>query len=278
MRTSLLPGLLDALRRARRRGVGDLRLFALGAKFMEPDTNVVIGAQIENDLGIKSAPLPDEVPSFAAVIAGHRTAHLTKPVEVDVYDAKGIAVEIAERVTGKTATVAPQKVEHRATFLHPRGAGDVIVDGVVVGCFGPIHPDVADLLDLDGSCLIIELDVRALGKIGHQTPKYKPIPALPPATRDISLTVHDDVTAGAVGAAIAEAAGELCESVELFDLYRGENVPADHRALAFHVVYRDPKAATDPENAKTLTDDEVDKRHSAATEAVKQKYGATLRG
>jgi phenylalanyl-tRNA synthetase beta chain len=104
-----------------------------------------------------------------------------------------------------------------------------------------------------------------------------PIPVLPPATRDIALVVHDDVTAGAVEETIQQAAGELCESVELFDLFRGGQVPPDHRSLAFHVVYRDPKAATDPDNAKTLTDEEVDKRHKAVEETVKQKFGAVLR-
>ena len=277
MRTTLLPGLLDALRRARRHGVEDVRLFTVGAKFMEADPNVVVGAIIEKDLGLHSAALPDEVPSFAAVIAGKRTAHLTKPEDVDVYDAKGLAVEIVERVTRREAKVAAQPIERRATFLHPRGAGDVIVDGVTVGCFGPIHPDVADLLDLDGACLIVELDVRALTGLGHRTPKYRPIPVLPPATRDVALVVHDDHAAGAVEEAIREAAGDLCESVELFDLFRGGQVPADHRSLAFHVVYRDPKAATDPEKAKTLTDEEVDKRHKAVEEAVTQKFGAVLR-
>ncbi|MFT3776564.1 MAG: phenylalanine--tRNA ligase subunit beta [Minicystis sp.] len=277
MRTTLLPGLLDALRRARRHGVENVRLFTIGAKFLEPDANVAASVQIEKDLGLKSAALPDERPSFAAVIAGKRAAHLTRPQDVDVYDAKGLAVEMAERITGLPATVAAQPAERRATFLHPRGAGDVIVDGAVVGCFGPIHPDVADLLDLGGSCLLIELDVRALAQLGHRVPQYKPIPVLPPATRDISLTVHDDVAAGAVGAAIQEAAGALCESVELFDLFRGGQVPADHRSLAFHVVYRDPKAATDPEKAKTLTDEEVDKRHQAVVEAVQKKFGAVLR-
>ena len=262
MRTSLLPGLLEALRRARRRGVSDVRLFALGAKFLQPDA---------------SSALPDEVPSFAAVLAGHRSAHLTKPVELDVYDAKGVALEIVERVSGRKATVAAQPVERRTTFLHPRGAGDLIIDGVTVGCFGPIHPDVADLLDLDGSCLIIEIDVRALGRLGHRAPRYVPIPTLPATTRDISLVVHDDVPAGVVGEAIHEAGGELCESVELFDLFRGGQVPADHRSLAFHVIYRDPKAATDPDKARTLTDEEVDKRHLAASDAVKQKFGAVLR-
>ena len=264
MRTSLLPGLLDALRRARRHGVGDVRLFTTGARFLQPDPKV--GA------------LPDEVSSFAAVIAGNRRALLAKPEEIDVYDAKGVAMEIVERVTGRTAKVMAQAPEKRATFLHPRGAGDVFVDGVTVGCFGPLHPDVADLLDLGGPCVVVVLDVRALDTLGHRTPKYAPIPALPAATRDIALVVHDDVTAGAVGDAIHEAAGELCESVDLFDLFRGGQVAADHRSLAFHVVYRDPRAAADPEHARTLTDEEVDKRHQAVVDALKQRFGAVLRG
>ena len=262
MRTSLLPGLFDALRRARRHGVSDVRLFASGVKFLEADP---------------PGPLPNEVPSFAVVLAGERTAHLAKPAPIDVYDAKGIAMEIVERATGQRAEVRPQPAEARATFLHPRGAGDVLVGGQIVGCFGPVHPDVSDLLDLGGPCFVVEIDVRALDGLGLRTPKYTPIPVLPAATRDISVTVHDDVTAGAVRDAIHEAGGELCESVDLFDLYRGGQVAADHQSLAFHVVYRDPRAATDPENARTLTDEDVDKRHKAVTETVQKRFGAVLR-
>ena len=212
------------------------------------------------------------------MIAGHRHAALAKPEEVDVYDAKGIALEIAERVTGRSAVVAPQPPERRATFLHPRGAGNVLVDGAIVGCFGPLHPDVADLLDLGGPCVVVDLDLRALGALGVRTPRYQPIPVLPAATRDIALVVHDDITAGAVAEAIREACAELCESVELFDLFRGGSIPADHRSLAYHVVYRDPKAATDPDAARTLTDADVDARHQAVVDAVKRRFGAVLRG
>jgi phenylalanyl-tRNA synthetase beta chain len=267
MRTSLLPGLFDALRRARRHGVADVRLFPVGARFLAPPPGV------EGP----DAALPEEAPTLAAVLAGHRHAVLAKPEEVDVYDAKGVAVEIAERVTGRPASVAPQSLERRATFLHPRGAADLIVDGKVVGCFGPLHPDVADLLDLGGPCVVVDLDLRALGALGVERPRYKPIPGLPPATRDIALVVHDDVTAGAVAAAIREAGGHLCESVDLFDLFRGGQVPADHRSLAFHVVYRDPRAATDPEAARTLTDVDVDAQHQVVVEAVKERFGAVLR-
>ena len=262
MRSSLLPGLLDALRRARRRGVGDVRLFTVGNRFVEPFT---------------ADGLPTELSSFAAVVAGNRRAVLDKPVEVDVYDAKGLAVEIVERATGLPASVTALTLETRPTFLHPRGAGGVQVEGVTVGSFGPIHPDVADLLDLGGPCVLVDLDLRALAALGVRVPKFAPIPVLPAATRDIALVVHDDVGAGSVGDAIREAGGAICEEVELFDLFRGGQVPADHRSLAFHVVYRDPRAAADPEAAKTLTDEEVDRTHEKVVAAVKERFGAVLR-
>jgi phenylalanyl-tRNA synthetase beta chain len=277
LRTSLLPGLLEALRRARHHGVSDVRLFTVAARFLEPDPNVVASAVIDQSLGHPSPPLPDEVPSFAAVVAGNRRAVLDKPQEIDVYDAKGLAVEIVERVTRQRATVAPQPAERRAPYLHPRGAGDVLVGGAVVGSFGPLHPDAADALDLGGGCVVVELDLRALERAGIRTPRYQPIPMLPAVTRDLAVVVSDDVTAGAVEEAIREAGRELCESVELFDLFRGAQVPEGHRSLAFHVVYRDPKAATEPEFARTLTDEEVDQRHHRVVETVKKRFGAVLR-
>ncbi len=277
MRTTLLPGLFDAAIRARRHGVADARLFQIGARFLAPDPNVAAGAQVERALGLKSAPLPYEARSFAAVMTGKRDAVLQKPDDVDVYDAKGIACTIVERVTRRAATVRHQPPERRAPYLHPRAAGEVLVEGKIAGVFGVLHPDVADLFGVEGSLALVELDLETLDEVGLALPKYKPIPTLPATTRDIALVVSDDVTAGSVAIEIKKAAGDLCESVELFDLFRGGSIPEDNRSLAFHVIYRDPLAATDPEKARTLTDDEVDKRHASVVGAVQQRFGAQLR-
>src|SRR6185295_5679389 len=88
MRTSLLPGLLEVLKRARRHGEPDARLFTIGARILP--------------LPAAADGLPDEVPSFAAVLAGNRQAVLAQPAAIDVYDAKGVAVEIVERVTRRS--------------------------------------------------------------------------------------------------------------------------------------------------------------------------------
>ncbi len=263
MRTSLLPGLAEATKRARRHGVPNVRLFSIGAKFL-PNAD-------------PTAKLPHEAKSFAVMIAGHRESALQKPEPLDVFDAKGIAVEIAERVTHRKVTVAAQPEARRLAHLHPRGAADLFVDGELVGTFGPLHPEVDRALDLGGESFVVEIDIEALTRVGSATPRFKAIPMLPPATRDLSLVVSDDVAAGTVASAIREVGAELCESVELFDLFRGGSVPKDHRSLAYHVVYRDPKAATDPANARTLTDAEVDAKHALVVKSVSERFGATLR-
>ena len=276
MRTSLLPGLFDAVRRARRHGARDARLFATGARFLPPPRS-----REPHPSEHGAAPLPDEVPSFAAVLVGEHTRGLDKPRPLDVWDAKGVALEIVERATRRRAEL--RLASERLPHLHPRGAAEVVVSvggsQVVVGSLGPLHPDVRDALDLETDVLVIELCLRALAReAGLEKPKFKPIPQLPAATRDVALVVPERVTAREIERAIAEAAGELCESVEVFDVFTGGSIPAGHRSLAFHVVYRDPLAASAPDKARTLTDAEVDQRHAAVVAKTNERFGATLRG
>ncbi|MCB9588994.1 MAG: phenylalanine--tRNA ligase subunit beta [Polyangiaceae bacterium] len=280
LRTSLLPGLLEALRRARRRGEQSLRLFSVGPIFLSPVTS----AQDETRQRIRplnaedQGQLPEERSSFAAVLAGPRPQYLTgKPQRHDVFDAKGAAVELVERLLGRSVQIQAAAGESDTQHLHPRGAGYVLVEGHKVGRLGPLHPEVVDTLDLDGDAQVIELDIVALEALGTQRPKFKPIPRLPAVTRDVALVVGDSVQAGQLKSLISEAAGELCESVELFDSFVGGDLPAGHRSLAFRVVYRDPKAALDPDNARTLTDKEVDKAHTRAVQQAEKAVGATLR-
>ncbi len=271
MRTSLLPGLLTALSRARRHGEPDARMFAVGAR--------VLGRSASSpDLEfIEDGALPDEVPSFAAVIAGSRYRPLEKPQPVDVYDAKGIALELIERVTLRKARCEHQPKESRAHHLHPRAAASVFAGDTLVGSFGALHPDVADAFDLGGPAFVIELDLRSLESVAARAARFRPIPMLPAATRDLALVVPEVVTAGQVMEAVRDAAGDLCEGVDVFDVFRGGSVPEGHKSLAFHVVYRDPRAATDPDRARTLTDEEVDKKNQAVLAAVSERLGAVLR-
>ena len=280
MRTSLLPGLLETLRRARRRGEPNVRLFSAGGVFLPPDARERSEAarSARPAAADDASTLPNERPSFAAILCGARPSHLAKPEATDVYDAKGVAVEMVERLTGRPAEVELARDGDDARHLHPRGAARISVEGTPVGTFGPLHPDVADTMDLDAEAMVVELDLVTIEAIGRRTPTFRAVPRLPAVTRDFAIVVPDGITAGQVQAVIRDAAGELCESVSLFDLFRGEGIDDGHRSLAFHLVYRDPKAASDPDAARTLTDKEVDQRQAEVVRITREKLGATLRG
>ncbi len=273
LRTSLLPGLLDVVRRARRHGEQTLRVFSVGAVFGSPAgaPSVEARPRAEDDAGT----LPSERPSFAAVLAGPRPAYLARPEETDVWDAKGIAVEMVERLTAKRAVVT--RSTEPPAHLHPRGAGEVHVEGALVAHFGPLHPDVIEAVDLGGPSMIVEVDLLALEATGVGPRRFRPIPRLPAVMRDLALVVPSSVPAGDVERVVRDAAGDLCESVALFDAFDGTGIPAGHRSLAFHLVYRDPNAATQPDAARTLTDQEVDARQAQIVEVARTTFGATLR-
>ena len=278
MRTSLVPGLLEALGRARRRGEPNVRLFAVGSVFLPPDT-------LQNDVSKRERPrdaadqaLPVEAPRFAAVLAGSRGAWLKKPESLDVFDAKGFAVELVERYLAKSVTVVQVPKQPHHAHLHPRGVADIMVEGRAIGWFGPLHPDVLDALDLGEPAQIIELDLAELAAIDRQRPRYKPLIRVPGIVRDVSFEVPHHVPAAKLVSTMSAAAGELCESVEPFDLFEGEGLAPGCRALAFRLLYRDPKAKLLPDEARTLTDAEVDERQRLVVAAVSQQLGLALRG
>jgi phenylalanyl-tRNA synthetase beta chain len=275
MRTSLLPGLLDALRRAQRHGERSVRLFTLGALFLPPSAAPRAGrsALARPELAEDRGVLPEERPAFAAVLAGPRPAHLAR-AEHDVFDAKGLAVELVERVTGQQAVVTSAP---NLAHLHPRGAATLSVGGVRVGTFGPLHPDVVEALDLDAAAFVVELDLAALEEVPQVLPRYRPLPRLPAIQRDVSVEVSDEVRAGELLAALRAAAGELCETAEVLDLFVGGSLPAGRRSLTFRLTYRDPLATTDPDRARTLTDREVDEAQARVHQAA-ATVGGQLRG
>ena len=277
MTTSLLPGLIEAYRRSSRHGHPDLRLFTVGSKFLPVRKQKTEGAAgkarpvVDADLG----RLPEERFSFAALLAGERANYLSKPEALDVYDAKGVVVELIARLTGHACELE-QATGEDVAYLHPRSRALVRVAGKLVGSLGALHPAVAEKLDVPPQVFVIELCLDTLENLGVVKKRYRPIPRLPAVTRDIALEAPERLTAGEILATIARSGGELCESVELFDLYTGANLEPGRRSLAFRLVYRDPKAVTDPDKATTLTDKQVDKQHAAVVTAV-QKLGVTIR-
>jgi phenylalanyl-tRNA synthetase beta chain len=253
MRTSLLPGLLAALGHARRHGEKDVRLFTVGRIFLKG----------------QGEGLPREQLSFAAILAGHRGAHLSKPAPLDAWDLKGVAEGFVERFAGLKPNSEAYPLEQRPAHLHPKAAVLLALGGRPLGHFGLLHPDVTDALDLGTEVFAVELDVEALAKEASTSRTYKAIPRFPGSTRDLAVVVHEDILAGHVEAAVREAAGTLAESIEVFDRFVGGSLPQDHASLALRIVYR--------RHDRTLTDAEVDTQHASVVEAVTKRFSASLR-
>jgi len=124
----------------------------------------------------------------------------------------------------------------------------------------------------------VELDLEAVQRLGKGVPQHRPIPRLPAVTRDLSLVVNDTVSAGKVGELLEQAGGALCESIELVALFRGGSLPTGQKSLTFRVICRDPKARAPGDDARTLTDKEVDEVQGRMLKAAQSELGATLRG
>jgi phenylalanyl-tRNA synthetase beta chain len=252
MRTSLLPGLLQAIARARRHGEPNASLFTVGAVFLESD-----------------GELPEERLMFAALLAGERSSWLSPPQPVDVWDAKGVAEGMILRVLQREVSLRVASASDRPHVLHPRGAAFIEVAGKRVGALGPLHPDVAEAFEIDQPASLVEIDLGSLAVLGVKPARFSALARFPASTRDLAVVVPVEVMAGEVEQAARLAAADMAERVVLFDRFVGGSVPPGHASLGLRVVYR----ALD----RTLTDAEVDARHAQVVAAVTAGFGATLR-
>jgi phenylalanyl-tRNA synthetase beta chain len=127
---------------------------------------------------------------------------------------------------------------------------------------------VEELLELPGPTYVFELDPDSLSR--HSRGRtYTPLPKFPAITRDIAVVVDENTPSVSVRSVILQAGGELVESVELFDLYRGPNLPPGKKSIAFSVVLRSPDT--------TLTDEQADAVIENIRTALSREVGASFR-
>ncbi|MFI9471365.1 phenylalanine--tRNA ligase subunit beta [Streptomyces sp. NPDC052492] len=278
LRTSLLPGLLAALRRNDGRGSHDLALFETGLVFQPRDTaKVAADLSVDrrpstDDIAALNAALPDQPRHVAVVMAGAReqAGWWGKGRPADWAD----AVEAARTVAREAgAELGIRKGQYGP--WHPGRCAELTatVDGAerVVGHAGELHPRVLKALGLPGRACAMELDLDVLERIGDTVPQAPSISTFPVATQDVALVVDAFVPAADVEAALREGAGELLESIRLFDVYENaEQLGEGRKSLAYALRFR----ADD----RTLTVDEASAAREAAVALATDRTGAVLRG
>ncbi|BFO20032.1 phenylalanine--tRNA ligase subunit beta [Streptomyces sp. KM77-8] len=278
LRTSLLPGLLGALRRNDGRGSHDLALFETGLVFQprdeqRPAANLPVDRRPgADDIAALDAALPDQPRHIAVVLAGAReqAGWWGKGRSGDWAD----AVEAARTVAREAgAELGVRKGQYGP--WHPGRCAEltVTVDGEerVIGHAGELHPRVLKTLGLPARACAMELDLDALEQVGDDTPQAPGISTFPVATQDVALVVDAFVPASEVEAALREGAGELLESIRLFDVYENaEQLGEGRKSLAYALRFR----ASD----RTLTVDEASAAREAAVTLAGDRTGAVLRG
>ncbi|MCU1658704.1 MAG: phenylalanyl-tRNA synthetase, beta subunit [Pseudonocardiales bacterium] len=271
LRTSLLPGLLATLHRNVGRGNRDLALFETGLIFLpKPDAPPMPRPSVDQrpsdeEIAALDAGLPDQPRHVAVVLCGdvELPGWWGPGRRADWSDAVAAARTVAE------AARAELDVEAADTEpWHPGRCAALILDGQVIGHAGELHPRVIAALGLPERTAAMELNLDA---IAPPPPALAPaLSTYPPVLLDVALVVAADTASAHVLAALREGAGELLESVRLFDLYTDEQrLGPGLKSLAFALRFRAPD--------RTLTVEEASAARDSAVALAAARVGARLR-
>ncbi|MFG2891591.1 phenylalanine--tRNA ligase subunit beta [Streptomyces sp. NPDC048248] len=277
LRTTLIPGLLNALRRNVGRGTHDLALFETGLVFRptgdeKPPARLPVDRRpTDEEIASLNASLPQQPRRVAVVLAGAREqdgwwggarpAGWADAVEAGRTVAREAGVELIVRQDQH----APWHPGRCAALL-------AVVDGeeILVGNAGELHPRVIKALGLPERTSAMEIDLDRVERASDGPMRAPRISTFPVATQDVALIVDHTVPAADVEAALREGAGQLLESLRLFDVFTGEQVGEGKKSLAYALRFR----AAD----RTLTAEEASAARDAAVAAAQERTGATLRG
>jgi phenylalanyl-tRNA synthetase beta chain len=272
MQTTLLPGMLRTAERNVGRGATDLAIFQTSLVFLpRPDSKpapLPSVAQRPSDEEIQALydALPDQPLHLGVVLTGSRvpTGWWGKGQPVGWQDAVQVGRAVAEAVG-----VEPVLRNVELAPWHPGRCAEFSVGGAVIGHAGELHPKVCQAFGLPARSSAVEVDLDALIAAGPASVAARPFSSYPVAKEDVALIVPAEVAAADVAAALVEGAGELLESVRLFDLYTGEQIGEGRKSLAFALRFRAPD--------RTLTETEVAAARQAAVQVAVDRFGAVQR-
>ncbi|MEO7259706.1 MAG: phenylalanine--tRNA ligase subunit beta [Jatrophihabitantaceae bacterium] len=272
LRTSLLPGLLTNLSRNLGRGNRELALFEMGLVYLPAEsTDPAPRPGVEHrptdaELAAIARTVPVQPRYLATVLAGD--------LELSGWWGPGRAAGWADAISGARVAARHARLElevRKADVApwHPGRCAQLLLDGEVVGAAGELTPRLIAALDLPARTCAMELNLDAF-----RAPRPAQAPALsnyPPVLLDLALVVAADVPAADVLAAVRHGAGELLETIRLFDVYTdAQRLGAGLKSLAFALRFRAPD--------RTLTVEEATAARDAGIAEAGLRLGAVLRG
>jgi phenylalanyl-tRNA synthetase beta chain len=284
LRRTLMPGLLGALAYNAGRRQPDVRLYEVGVVFSHPGEGAPRVVERAGAGGRETAELPGEREMLGAVFAQDeddaRLAVASWQVLADAFRVDRVRLVPAGNGLPPLAGLHPTRSAH---LVVPPKDGDGGNDGssVIIGSVGEIDPDVAATfglvrtsgntsearrigwLEVDLGLLFDEIRVPRRQVIASAVSRF------PSSDIDLAFVVEDRYPTDAVADTLRASAGDLLESVRLFDVYRGTGIAEGARSLAYRLRFCSP--------VRTLTDEEVGELRTQCIHAVEQEFGAVLR-
>jgi phenylalanyl-tRNA synthetase beta chain len=248
MRTSLWPGLLQAVLYNQNRQQGRLRFFELGMRYLPGKAAV------------------QEEAVLAGVVAGPAVSEQwgAPARAVDFFDLKG-DVDALVALTGASAQFAYAPANHPA--LHPGQAAEISREGHRVGLIGALHPQVQAKLGLAGPVFVFELAFASIQQA--RVPIFHELSKFPSIRRDLALIIDEAMPAARVLALVREVAGELLVNLNIFDEYRGEGIDSGRKSLGLTLTLQD--------FSRTLKEEVVEAIMAKVVSALQAGVGAQLR-
>jgi phenylalanyl-tRNA synthetase beta chain len=264
LRPSLLPGLLDALRHNLNHKNYDVALFEVGRVFQSQAGG---SGPTQTRAGQGTAPLEER--HLAVALTGQRHPRFwsgqEREAKADLYDLKGLLEEFFEQFGLRGVTYA-RRADSTALLLE---SAAIHLGKFQLGELGQLLPPLARRYDLRDAVLLAELNLDVLLARRNTAKSFRSLPAFPPVRRDVAMLVPEATPHEAVLQAVKQAKPPNLESVELFDVFRGQNVPPGQKSVAYAFTYRSPE--------RTLTDAEVNAAHEKLVAQFKQALRAAVR-
>lgn len=248
MRTSLWPGLLQAVQYNQARQQGRIRLFESGLRFIKQDDEII------------------QERMLAAVVTGaSEPEQWGRPNRgVDFFDLKG-DLQALLALTGVASDFSFAAGEHPS--LHPGQTARLLRDDTAFGWIGLLHPEIERKLGLSGNAYLFEM--RLDGALEGRLPAFEPLSKYPSIRRDIAILVDESVEFAQVISCVKQAAPDILQDVMLFDVYTGDKIDSRLKSLAFSLILQG--------TSSTLTDQQVDSAVEGILLALKQGLNAQLR-
>lgn len=238
MRTTALPGVLEALSTNRRYRNEKAAIYEKAKIYIPNDT------------------LADEL--YTTVIASYNT--------FDFYELKGICEDILDNAGIKDYETV--SLTTNPTY-HPGRCAQIIKDNCVLFTLGELHPNVIKNYGFDCLVYVAEGDTEAIFSNFNNEKEYIHLPKFPASTRDLAFVCNDELEAGTLKKAIKKYGGNLLENVEVFDVFKSDKLGIGKKSMAYNIILRNKE--------KTISDDEADNAVKKILKGLEKDYGVTLR-